>query len=677
MKRRLTTNARLVNEIFANYISTFAAFCELINNSIQAKASKIKISIDYTKSSEVHPLLIKRIEIEDDGFGVHISDIKSKILEIGTTAKDGGKGIGRFAAFQIGSAFKIDTIGFSNISKSFSKVEIPLSTDMFSRTSSVSEIEIDTSEVDLEGKHKTYYKVTIDQLYDSQITDQQPRKKIIDKFLSNNINDAIFERYPLKIFNKEIKFQVNDDLINPDDFIIGKPDRKTSEYIDKKGSNHEVSFDFIQIKNVEKIKVFLTTINAGIQTIATGFEYDATWLSPKIGGWFIYIGSDTLNDDMNRNIDLDMDESVRDYREFLKNQLNDFFKDKNQEFDNFSENLKNDEHYPYKSAPSSSRSKVLLFDKLAFLVEDKYNLLKGQNQLREIIYPLIDRTISNGELNNILKNILKLNSKIIAKFNDLLEKTELESIIEFSDTVASKLQCVEFLEKIVYSHISNSIKERKELHKFLEHILWIFGEEYNENTRLLSDRSLENNLRELRDRFLVYKPSEKLGNINPLTDSRTKSITDLFLYSEKIIDENKKEVLIVELKAPKVKLSPKELEQVMRYAQEIEEQGVFPNSLKYKIILVGSEINKRASFDIKGRQKGIDNPYFYFKNEAGNIEVWVIKWSELFENSKRRLKYMSAILNTKDVDVQEMAKRDFEEIDLGKIHSTLRKVALN
>ena len=38
MKREFTTNSRLDNELFANYVSTFTAFCELINNSIQAKA---------------------------------------------------------------------------------------------------------------------------------------------------------------------------------------------------------------------------------------------------------------------------------------------------------------------------------------------------------------------------------------------------------------------------------------------------------------------------------------------------------------------------------------------------------------------------------------------------------------------------------------------------------------
>lgn len=265
---------------------------------------------------------------------------------------------------------------------------------------------------------------------------------------------------------------------------------------------------------------------------------------------------------------------------------------------------------------------------------------------------------------------------MLSKFDDLLDKTELENIIEFSDKVAGKLEDIDFLEKLVYSEISKNVKERKELHKFLEKMLWVFGEEYNDSTRLLSDKNLEKNLLELREKTLKYKPSKDEDNINELKENNIKSITDLFLYSEKILDQDKREVLIVELKAPKVKISPKEIDQVMKYAQEIEEMGVFPDRLNYKILLVSSDINKRAKFDIEGRQKGQNNPYFYFKNEQGNIEVWVIKWSSIIENVKRKLKYMSHILETKDVDVQDKAMKDFEDIDFGKTSSTLKKVAV-
>lgn len=677
MNRKLTTNSRLVNELFANYISTFTAFCELINNSIQAKSKNIWIDLDYTPEDEVHPLIIKKITIKDDGVGVHVSEIEKKLLDIGTANKDGGKGIGRFAAFQIGQKVDIETISYSDKEKNFSKSQIPLSFDDFGKNINVSEVEIDTKEEILNGKnHKPYYKVIISNLYDTNTTETEPKKKIIDKFLSSNIADAIFERYPLKIFNKEINFHINGNKINPTDFVLNEPIKKSTKFIDSKGKEHKVFFDFMQIKKYEKIKVFLTTRNAGLNTIAKGFEYDAGWLSPKIGGWFIYVTSPTISADLYRNIDLDdLDEDWKKYRNLIKDNLNEFFKERNVEFDNFSEKLKSDDFYPYKEK-SSSKSKVILFDKLAYLVEDKYHILNEDNKLREIIYPLIDRTISNGELDRILGSILKLNKKMTSKFSDLLEKTDLENIIEFSDKVASKIEDIEFLEKLVYSEISKNVKERKELHKFLEKMLWVFGEEFNETTRLLSDKNLENNLTKLRDDCLTFKPSKTKDNVNQKIDKSVKSITDLFMYHERILDYKKREVLIVELKAPKVKISPKEIGQVMKYARQIEQLSSLSDNLNYKILLISTDINQDAQFDISGRPKNEDNPYLFFRNENKNIEVWIMKWSDLIENVKRRLKYMSNILETKDIDVQEKAKRDFDKIDFGKISSTLKKVAV-
>lgn len=672
MERIFTTNSRLVNELFANYISTFAALCELINNSIQAKAKNIWLNIDYTPEEELNSLVIRQIAIKDDGQGVYIDDLDKKILDIGTNNKEGGKGIGRFAAFQIGKNIEIETVSFSQENNNYSKVIIPLNFDSFGRNVNVSDVRIETQEEILDGSHHTtYYQVTIKDLYDIDITDKEPRKKIVDKLLKQNIANAIFERYPLKIFNRGIAFYINSKKIDPNDFVIGIPVLKELAYKDKKGGEHIVQFRFFNVKNIEKRKVFITTNNAGIQTIASGFEYDAEWLSPKIGGWFIYVSSASLATDLYRNLSLDdLDEDVRSFKLFIKEKLTAFFREKNIEFDNFIDKLKKDDYYPYKEK-SSSKSKTILFDKLAFLVEDKYNLLNEQNRLREIIYPLIDRTISNGELDKILNSILKLNKRTILQFNNLLEKTELEDIIAFSDKVAIKMEELEFIEKLTYTEVSKHVKERKELHKFLERMLWVFGEEFNDSTKLLSDKGLEGNLRTLRDDIMKYKASRKDDNINDKADKATKSITDLFMYSEKILDCNKREVLIVELKAPKVKISQIELAQAMRYAREIEESGQTPQTVNFKIILVSSDISSAGQYEIKGEE---NNPFLYFRSKSNRVEVWVMKWSDLIERQKRKLKYLSNSLNIKDVDVQEKAAKDFEEIDFQRTSSTLKQV---
>lgn len=42
-ERMLNTNGPVVSEILTNYRDTFKAFTELINNSLQASASEVKI----------------------------------------------------------------------------------------------------------------------------------------------------------------------------------------------------------------------------------------------------------------------------------------------------------------------------------------------------------------------------------------------------------------------------------------------------------------------------------------------------------------------------------------------------------------------------------------------------------------------------------------------------------
>jgi hypothetical protein len=207
-------------------------------------------------------------------------------------------------------------------------------------------------------------------------------------------------------------------------------------------------------------------------------------------------------------------------------------------------------------------------------------------------------------------------------------------------------------------------------------MLWIFGEEYSETTKLLSDKNLEKNLTQLRDDCLIYKPSKNDDNIDDSVTKPVKSITDLFMYNERILDHKKREVLIVELKAPKVKISPKEIGQAMKYAREIEKLSALSDNINYRILLISSDINTDAKFDLIGRQKDEDNPYFYFRSESKNIEIWIMKWSDLIENTKRKLKYMSHILEVKDIDVQEKAQKDFSDIEFNKMSSSLKKVAI-
>lgn len=673
MIRKLTTNSRLVNDILAAYINTYKALCELINNSIQADAKNIRLNIDYADENVVTPLPVSRIVLRDDGFGVHINDIEEKLLDIGTANKKGGKGVGRFAAFQIGNKFTIETVGYSQEDKTWSHAVIPLESDDFKKESDVRQVDIDTIEELLDKKTDTYYQITIEDLYDVDAGNIEQRKRLTKHFNRNNIKDSLFETYCLKIFNGDIAVYVNDEKINPKDYIMGEPERKLSEYIDKKGTEHRVEMDYIQIKGLDKIRVYLTTLNAGVHENAMCLEYAAPWLGPSIGGWLVYYYAEGITSDVLRNADLeDMDEEFASYRQFVKEKLNDFFKNKNKRYDEFVSNLRGDVYYPFKDG-NTSESQLLAFDKLAYMVEDKYGFLEKKDKARSILYPLVKRSISSGDFEVVLKSVLKLSDKSVKQFNELLGRSELEDVIEFSDKVSKKMQDLEFIEKLTISEISKRVKERSELHKFLTKMLWIFGEQYSNNTTLLSDKNLENNLRKLSEDCMEYKPSKKDDNINEaITGSAKKNITDLFMYSERILDEEKREVLIVELKAPRVKISPKELSQVRKYATQISQSPYAPSDVRFVVLLVSSDINNEALLEIPGKE---GNPFFLMSPKNSNVSVYVMRWVDILEKSRRRLQYLSSLLKTKDVDVVEKARKEFPEIDFG-LTSTLRKRAL-
>ena len=623
---------------------------------------------------------MNRILIRDDGHGVHVNEIQERLLDFGDSTKKGGKGVGRFAALQIGSSVDIETVGYDQQDQTYSKVTLPFQEQQIKSVRKVEDLFIDTEEMLLKGKsHKTYYQVTITSIYDPVVTGRNLKRKISEKLLKDKIFGSIFERYPLAIFEKEVIFTINGKLLDSKDFVEGEPEKLISTYTDKKGTEHELFFSYIKLKgNIEEIKVFLTTKNAGVDSIVGGFAFEAEWLDPNTGGWFIYIHADFLQTDLYRNADFEeMDEEGAAFRKFIKARLTDFFKKRNKEYDKFVEKLQKDSAYPYKEEErATSKSKVVLFEKLAYLVEERYSLIKKKIKLREIIYPLIDRTILTGELDRILQDIMKLDSKHVQKFTAVLNRSAMEDVIEFSEKVSKKMEDLQFIEKLTVTELAKHVAERKELHKVLERMLWIFGEQYLDNTALLSDKNLENNLRALREQTMAYKPSAKEDNINTGIQPKAKLITDLFLYSEKPVDELRREVLVVELKAPKVRIGPTELQQVIRYAEAIENSAFYSADISFHVVLISSEINKTAKYQFEGIPKPRENPYFYWKNVPGNIMISVVRWGQLLENNKRKLRYLSAQLQVRDKRVEQKIKEDFAEITFDNLRSTLRKVSV-
>lgn len=676
--KKITTNTRVIKDLLTKYRDTFQAFRELINNSLQAESKNIEINIEYVNDTSTKAP-IKSIEIKDDGFGVPFGEFDNRILEIGTTAKAKGQGIGRFSSLQIGELMHIETVGYDSDRKQFSQTKFSMDTLDFN-DAQLEETEFKIDYKYLEGKHNPYYKVIIEQLHHNKQEKLAKRNRIHENFLAQNINQAVFEHYPFEIFHNTVNFIVNGKTLKREQFVIDKPSKKTIDYTDKKGKTHKLNFYFYNINSaLNKVKVFFQTDNAGLKSVAHEYTYSSDWYTPDLGTWFIYIESPMLNTDLFRNLDLETlgEAEVNNLKNTIKETVNDFFKAKNKRFEKFLKNLEKDKYYPYQNnGHPASASQEVLFKKVAYLLEDEHKLIQRDDKIRNFLYPLLDKAIGNGNIEYIFKKILKLSEESLEKFHNLLEKTDLEDVVHFASVVANKREFLDFLHELTYGEISKHLKERSQLHKIVEDELWLFGENYNGTPKLWSDKKIGNILVELREKYFDYEPTAEDENLIEIDDRGLNDITDLFFFNEKITDSDVKEIMVVELKAPKCAISKKELNQIDEYAFTIEQHSALPSEkVKYKLILISARLTKFAKSQVKSRRINFpDNPFLYDIKTEKNIEVYVMEWSELIEQNNRKLGYLSNKLNIKDKSVKKKFEKEYAELIDEKIASQLRLV---
>ncbi|MCU7549231.1 ATP-binding protein [Chitinophagaceae bacterium LB-8] len=674
--KKITTNSRVIKELLTQYTDTFVALKELINNSLQADAKKVDINIEYTDDM-LYKAGIKEISVTDNGHGVPYKEFDKKILEIGTTAKKSGQGIGRFSTFQLGELMHIETVAYEKTEKAFSKTTFSIDTTDF-RDAQLEQTEFKVDYEYLDEPAQPYYKVTIQNLHHNVNPKPARRNLITQNFLPHNIKQSIFENYPYEVFHEKVKFSINGDEIKKDDFLIDLPIKQTIVHIDKKGISHEIKLFFYNIRSkINKVKVFFQIENAGIKSVAHEYTYSSDWYTPDLGTWFIYLESDSFNSDLFRNLDIESlgEEDVKGFRETIKAAINDFFKSRNQKFEKFLQELESDKYYPYRDDLPPSKAQEVVFKKVAYLIEEEHGLIKKNEKIRNFLYSLLDRSISNGDIEYIFRQIIKMSDDGVQQFRNLLDKTDIEDVVHFANLVADKLEFLQFLHELTYGEISNCLKERSQLHKIVENELWLFGEQYNSTPHLWSDKKIGNILKELRDKHFNYAPTEEDGNLIEI-EGTPDDITDLFFMNEKVNDSDEREIMVVELKAPKCAISEKELNQIDRYAFTIEEHSGLPSiKVKYKLLLISSKLTKFAKSKVKSRRASFpDHPFLYDKKAEKNIEVYVMEWSELIEQNKRKLGYLSNQLAIKDKSVNEKFETEYSELITEKISAQLRLV---
>jgi hypothetical protein len=139
--------------------------------------------------------------------------------------------------------------------------------------------------------------------------------------------------------------------------------------------------------------------------------------------------------------------------------------------------------------------------------------------------------------------------------------------------------------------------------------------------------------------------------------------------------------MVVELKAPKCsigqkEIGQKEINQIDKYAYTIEKNDALPSDkVKYKLLLISSKINDYAKSKMASSFEKYQIPFLYEKKAKKNIEIYIMAWSELIENNKRKLGYLSKQLKVKDRDVKDKFETEYSVLINSKVKSVLKKIA--
>lgn len=296
--------------------------------------------------------------------------------------------------------------------------------------------------------------------------------------------------------------------------------------------------------------------------------------------------------------------------------------------------------YPYKSEPENEteRAERAVFDVVAGTLVPHISKTTKQAQLTlELLRDAIRH--DPGKLTTILHEVVALNEADRDSLTKLLSETTLSAIIRSANVVASRHKFLVALEHLLFDpDDSGKVGERDHLHKVLEHELWVFGESYH---LMSTERSLTELLRN--HLKLDGLPTKDVDTVRRW-DGKT-GRTDLHLAA-KNREHDRIRHLVVELKAPDVTASRKELDQVEDYANAILSTAAFTGDrTSWDLILVVTDYDELVRRRIKedGSELGL---FFEPQKEQGRplVRAYVRRWRDVIDENKRRLEFMTNAL---------------------------------
>ncbi len=296
---------------------------------------------------------------------------------------------------------------------------------------------------------------------------------------------------------------------------------------------------------------------------------------------------------------------------------------------------KDSQVYPYKGEATSRIEEVerQVFDIVAVTAAQYLTEFSAAPQKNKALHLRLLRQAmekSPEELQLILGEVLKLPKRKQEELAELLRDVSLSSIISAAKIVADRLRFLTGLDAVLFDTESKKrLKERSQLHRIIEQNCWLFGEEYNLS---VDDKSLTEVLRKHRELL-----GDSIAIDEPVKHpSKERGIVDLML-SRSIRHHKADDLthLVVELKAPKIKVDRKEITQIEEYARAVTEDERFRSvGTTWMFWVISDDYGDHAEFRMKGSGNGNGKIY-----ESGNVSIWVKTWAQVLDENRARLQF--------------------------------------
>ena len=293
--------------------------------------------------------------------------------------------------------------------------------------------------------------------------------------------------------------------------------------------------------------------------------------------------------------------------------------------------------YPYAGEPTSTVEKAerQVFDIVAVHVQEiAPEIGVTSSQAQALHLRMLRSALERGpeELQLILREVLDLPAKQQKELAALLQETSLTSIITAAKTIADRLKFIAALESIVFDpETKGRLKERSQLHKILAENTWVFGEEYN---LWVNDKDLRNVL--VRHKKLL-DPTLQIDDPVKVSGQKRAIVDLMFSRASRRHRANDIEHLVVELKAPKVRIGADELAQIKKYAQAVRADERFSavKGIRWHFWIVSNSYDEMAEYEIDG---GPDRDRRLIAR-TGDHTVGIKTWGEIIEENRARLQF--------------------------------------